>query len=42
MVDLIQWLWAVMALGYPPTLAAAIEQYHDENGIIWPRLYCTI
>ena len=26
-----------MALVYLITLAAAIEQYHDENGIIWPR-----
>ena len=26
-----------MALVYLCTLAAAIEQYHDENGIIWPR-----
>ena len=24
-------------IGVSRTLAAAIEQYHDENGIIWPR-----
>ena len=24
-------------IGVSLTLAAAIEQYHDENGIIWPR-----
>ena len=25
------------SIGVSRTLAAAIEQYHDENGIIWPR-----
>lgn len=24
-------------IGVSRTLAAAIEQYHDENGIVWPR-----
>ena len=30
-------LMGCYGIGVSRTLAAAIEQYHDENGIIWPR-----
>ena len=37
MVALIHIVMGSYGIGVSRTLAAAIEQFHDENGIIWPR-----